>query len=166
MSFEFVSFHLASTGTVTGHWIPLFLVIATAFSVAASLLLGRLYDRHGLKIILVAVLLSSLFSPLVFLGGFFTALAGLILWGIGYATQDTLLKALVAGMLPEGKRNLAFGLFYAGYGCGWLIGSVTTGLLYEESLPLVIAFSVAVQLASLPLFLIAHRRERPAEVST
>jgi hypothetical protein len=30
----------------------------------------------------------------------------------------------------------------------------------------VIAFSVAVQLASLPLFLIAYRRERRAEVST
>jgi len=166
MSFEFVSYHLATTGAVTGYWIPLFLVIATAAGVVASLLLGRLYDRQGLSVILVAVLLSSLFPPLVFLGGFYTALAGLVLWGIGYATQDTLLKALVAGMLPEGRRNLAFGLFYAGYGCGWLIGSVTTGLLYDRSLPLVIAFSVAVQLASLPLFLIAYRRERRAEVST
>jgi MFS family permease len=166
MSFEFVSFHLASTGTVTGFWVPLFLVIATAAGVVASLLLGRMYDRYGLKIILIAVLLSAAFSPLVFLGGFFTALAGLILWGIGYATQDTLLKALVAGMLPEGRRNLAFGLFYTGYGCGWLIGSVATGLLYEQSIPLVVAFSVVVQLAALPLFFIAHRNERPTEVPT
>jgi MFS family permease len=100
---------------------------------------------------------------LVFLGGFFVALTGLILWGIGYATQETLLKALVAGMLPEGKRNLAFGLFYAGYGCGWLIGSVVTGLLYDVSLPLLIAFSVAVQLCSLPLFIIAQRSEQQVE---
>jgi MFS family permease len=166
MSFEFVSFHLARTGTVTGFWVPLFLVVATAAGVAASLLLGRLYDLYGLRIILVAVLLSALFPPLVFRGGFCAALAGLILWGIGYATQDTLLKALVAGMLPEGRRNLAFGLFYAGYGCGWLIGSVTTGLLYDRSLALVIAFSVAVQLASLPLFVIAHRKEPQAEASS
>jgi MFS family permease len=165
MSFEFVSFHLSSTGTVTGFWIPLFLVIATAAGVAASLLLGRLYDRYGLGVILGAVLLSALFPPLVFLGGFYAALAGLILWGIGYAVQDTLLKALVAGMLPEGWRNLAFGLFYAGYGCGWLVGSVTTGLLYDHSIPLVIAFAMAVQLASLPLFVIAHRGERRAEDS-
>jgi MFS family permease len=158
MSFEFVSFHLASTGAVTGYWIPLFLVIATAAGVVASLVFARLYDRYGLTIILLAVVLSALFPPLVFLGGFAAVLTGLILWGIGYATQDTLIKALVAGMLPEGKRNLAFGLFYAGYGCGWLIGSVTTGLLYDWSLPLAIAFSVAMQLASLPLFLIADRR--------
>jgi hypothetical protein len=59
-------------------------------------------------------------------------------------------------MLPEGKRNLAFGLFYTGYGGGWLIGSVTTGLLYRHSIPAVIAFAVGVQLASLPLFVLAH----------
>jgi RNA polymerase sigma-70 factor, ECF subfamily len=39
----------------------------------------------------------------------------------------------VAGVLPEGQRNLAFGLYYAGYGVGWLIGSVATGLLYEQA---------------------------------
>ena len=33
-----------------------------------------------------------------------------------------MLKAVVAGMLPEGRRSFAFGVFYAGYGGGWLIG--------------------------------------------
>ena len=42
--------------------------------------------------------------------------------------QDTLLKAMIAGLLPAGRRSLAFGLFYAGYGVGWLLGSVTTRL--------------------------------------
>ena len=53
----------------------------------------------------------------------------------------------IAGVLPEGRRNLAFGLFYVGYGLGWLVGSVTMGLLYERSLPLLIAFSIVAQLA-------------------
>jgi len=39
----------------------------------------------------------------------------MVFWGIGYATQDTC-SSVVAGVLPEGKRNLAFGLFYTGYG--------------------------------------------------
>jgi hypothetical protein len=125
--------------------------------VIASLILGRLFDQIGLPIVLVAVFLSSLFAPFVFLGGFSVALFGMILWGIGYATQDTLLKAVIAGVLPEGRRNLAFGLFYLGYGAGWLVGCVTSGLLYERSLPLLIVFSVAVQLTSLPVFLAAGR---------
>ena len=159
MSFELVPFHLSSTGTVTDYWIPLFLVMATAVGVVASLVFGRLYDRHGLRVILIAVVLSSFSSPLAFLGDFYAALAGLVLWGIGYATQGTLLKALVAGMLPEGRRNLAFGLFYAGYGCGWLVGSIATGLLYEQSLSLLITSAVAIQLASLPLFLVARWKQ-------
>jgi MFS family permease len=162
MSFEFISYHLSVRGTVSPQWIPLFLAISTGFGVIASLVLGRLYDRIGLAVILGAVLVTSLFSPLVFLGGFAVALIGLLLWGVGYAVQDTLLKALVAGMLPEGKRNLAFGLFYTGYGGGWLVGSVATGLLYKYSIPAVIAFAVTVQLSAIPLFLIAQRTSRRA----
>ena len=86
-------------------------------------------------------------------------LVGLMLWGVGYATQDTLLKALIAGVLPEGRRNLAFGLFYLGYGVGWLIGSIVIGLLYERSIMTLIAFSVSIQLISLPVFVLARRKE-------
>jgi len=160
MSFELISYHLSSKGVVTQYWIPLFLALSTGMGVIASLILGRLFDRIGMPIVLSAVFLSAIFSPFVFLGGFFVALFGMMLWGIGYATQDTLLKAIIAGVLPEGRRNLAFGLFYLGYGGGWLVGSVTAGLLYERSLPLLIAFSVAVQLASLPVFFVAQRAMR------
>jgi MFS family permease len=86
-------------------------------------------------------------------------LAGMVFWGMRYATQDTLFKAVVAGVLPEGTRNLAFGLFYSGYGAGWLIGSVATGLLYEPSRVALVAFAVLAQLISLPLFVIAKRQE-------
>jgi hypothetical protein len=76
---------------------------------------------------------SALFSPFVFLGSSGIALIGMLLWGIGYAVQDTLFKAVVADRLPEGRRNFAFGIFYTGYGVGWLIGSIATGLLYGVS---------------------------------
>lgn len=160
MSFELVSYHLSSTRIVTDHWVPIFLALATAMAIAASLILGRLYDRIGISVVVVAVVLASLFSPLVFFGGFWMALGGLLLWGIGYATQDTLLKVLIASVLPEGKRNLAFGLFYLGYGGGWLIGSVTTGLLYEHSRVALVVFAGVAQLASLPFFVLAARSSR------
>jgi predicted MFS family arabinose efflux permease len=65
-------------------------------------------------------------------------------------------------VLPEGRRNLAFGLFYLGYGGGWLVGSLVTGLLYERSRAGLIVFSVAVQLVSLPIFAVASRTGRRA----
>jgi hypothetical protein len=73
----------------------------------------------------------------------------------GHATQGRRPRH-VAGR----RRNLAFGLFYTGYGAGWLAGSTTTGVLYEHSVAAVIGFSIVVQLASLPLFIAAERMRR------
>jgi MFS family permease len=118
------------------------LAISTGFGVLANLALGKAYDRIGLPVVIVAVCVSAAFSPFVFLGGFWLVLLGMLLWGVAYATQDTLLKAIVVELLPEGKRNFAFGLYYAGYGVGWLAGSIVAGLLYENSRAALIAFSI------------------------
>jgi len=161
MSFELIGYHLSSARIVSPHSIPLLLALSTAGGVVASLVLGRLYDRAALPVLLSAVVMSACFSPLVFLGsGFAPVLAGMLLWGIGYTVQDTLLKAVVADQLPEGRRNTAFGLFYTGYGVGWLVGSVAAGLLYERSRVALVIFSVAVQLLSVPVFIISLRRPR------
>ena len=160
MSFELISYHLSAAKIVSDPLIPIFVAFATGCGVVASLAFGKLYDSFGPRIVLAAVLLSSLFSPFVFLGGAKAALVGMVFWGIGYATQDTLLKALIAEVLPEGKRNLAFGLFYVGYGGGWLIGSIATGLLYEHSRLALVIFAMLAQLASLPLFGIGARHAR------
>ena len=125
----------------------------------ANLVLGRLYDRAGIRTVVGAVVVSAFFSPFVFFGGFGVALVGMLLWGVGYATQDTLLKALVADRLPNGRRNFAFGIFYTGYGGGWLVGSIATGLLYRLSVAAVVAFSMLVQLGAIPLFLYARQQE-------
>jgi Major Facilitator Superfamily len=152
MSFELISYHLSNKQIVPNPWIPIFLALATAVSVIASLVLGRLYDKIGIGAVITAVLLTAVFPAFVFLGKFWVVLAGLAFWGIGYATQDTLLKAVIASVLSEGRRSLAFGLFYLGYGGGWLIGSTATGFLYSYSIPLLICFAIVIQLLSLPFF--------------
>lgn len=162
MSFEFISFHLASHRVVSATWIPVFLGISTGFGVLANLVLGRLYDRAGIRTVVGAVFVSALFSPFVFLGGFGVALFGMLLWGVGYATQDTLFKAVIADRLPNGRRNFAFGIFYTGYGGGWLVGSIATGLLYHRSVAAVVVFSMVVQFGAIPLFLFARRQELSA----
>ena len=155
MSYELISFHLATKHLIGMEWIPILLAFSTGCGVLANLLLGKSYDRSALPTILVSVIISSLFAPLVFAGGMIFLILAMVVWGVAYAVQDTLLKAIVAGVLPEGKRNLAFGLFYTFYGLGWLVGSVAMGLLYSYSLPLLIVFAVAMPLLSLPFFIAA-----------
>jgi hypothetical protein len=155
MSFEFVSYHLSTQGTVTEHWIPLFLAISTGMGVIARLVLGRLYDRIGLPVVLIGVILCSLFSPLVFLGRFTAALGGLLLWGIGYATETPSSRPSSPACCRKADVISRSACSTRGYGAGWLAGSTTTGLLYEHSVPAVIGFSIVVQLASLPLCIAA-----------
>ena len=161
MSYELISYHLTRTGLVSEVGAPTLLAFATGCGVIANLVIGRTYDRFGPPVTFVAVALSALFAPLMFLGNFTTVIAAMPLLGIGYAVQDTLLKAIVAGVLPEGRRNLAFGLFYAGYGCGWLLGSIAVGLLYERSRTALVLLAMLAQLASLPIFSAAYRK-RPS----
>jgi MFS family permease len=159
MTFEFIAVHLSRIG-ITDARIPILLAFATAGSIVASLVLGRLYDRIGIAAVIVGVLLTAMFSPLVFFGTVWLAVGGLLLWGVGYAVQDTLLKALIASVLPEDRRNAAFGVFYLGYGAGWLVGSVAAGLLYERSRIALVIFAVAAQVGAMPFFVAGSRAAR------
>lgn len=152
-SYELISYHFVKIHLFDQRWIPAFLTLATALGVFTSLLMGKAYDRYGMPVVIIAVTLSSLFAPLALLGEIELILISMALLGLGYATQDTLFNAIIAGLLPEGRRNFAFGLFYAGYGVGWLLGSIVMGLLYEYSSFAVAIYSIAIQLLSVPLFI-------------
>lgn len=154
MSFELVAYHLSSASVVSDALLPIFLALASLSSIVGGLILGPAYDRLGVGAVIVAVLVAACFSPLVFFGGFWVAMFGLLVWGIGYATQDTLLKVLIASVLPEGRRNSAFGIFYLGYGGGWLVGNIVTGMLYERSQFALVVFTMIAQLASIPFFVL------------
>lgn len=156
--FSLIAFHFQKVGSVSSDFIPILYAVAMATAAIAALALGRLFDRLGVSTVLGAFFLSAFFAPFVFLGGFWLALVGMILWGIGVGAQDTLLKALVAGVAPADKRSTAFGVFDTGFGIAWFLGSATMGVLYTVSIPALIAFSALFQLASLPVFAIARRR--------
>jgi MFS family permease len=123
----------------------------------SALVFGRLFDKLGLPILLLPFLFSALFAPFVFLSGLPLAIIGMILWGIGMGAQDSLLKAVLANVVPPQKRSTAFGLFDTGFGIAWFIGSAGMGWLYDRSVPALVAFSVLLQLAALPVLFLAER---------
>jgi MFS family permease len=155
--FSLVAFHFQKAGTVAQSLIPVFYSLAMVTSAIAALVFGKLLDKIGLPIVLLAFFLGSLFAPCVFLGGFGFALTGMIFWGVGMGAQDSLLKAVLSGVIASGKRGTAFGLFDTIYGVAWFAGSATMGLLYDKSVLAVVIFSVALQLAALPVFIFAKQ---------
>lgn len=158
--YPLIAYHFSRTHSVPGEWIAVFYAVAMAVSGTGSLVFGRMFDRFGFKVLIVLTLVSALFAPLVFLGGFGMALAGAVVWGLGIGVHESIIPAAVAPMVPGQRRASAFGLFTAGYGLFWFLGSTAIGLLYDWSLSAVIAFCVLTQLAALPFFIWVGRRVR------
>lgn len=156
--FPLIAYHFSKTGVAAPGWIPLLYAVAMGVDAVAALLLGRLYDRVGMKFLAAAPLLSAFFAPLVFLGGFHGALAGMALWGVGMGVQGSVIKAALAEMVPKERRATGYGVFHAGFGLFWFLGSALLGFLYDRSLTGLIAFSVLTQLAAIPLFFLVSRK--------
>ena len=151
--FPLIAFHFHRVSVVSDEWVPLFYAIAMGVDALAALVFGRLFDRKGIPVMAFAAIISALFAPLVFLGEFYFALLGMVLWGVGMGAQESIMRAAIAEMVPADRRGSAYGLFNTGFGVFWFLGSALMGILYGLSLPSMIAFSVAGQLLSVPLFL-------------
>jgi len=151
--FPLIAYHFQKTTGIPEIWIPVFYAVAMGTDAVAALILGRLFDRVGLSLMALVSLLTAAFAPLVFLGGFWFALGGMALWGVGMGAQESIVRAAVAEMVPASRRAAAYGIFNSGYGVAWFAGSAAMGLLYDVSMPALIAFSSLMQLASIPLLL-------------
>jgi MFS family permease len=155
--FPLIAYHFGKRAIVPAASIPVFYAVAMGVDALGALLFGRLFDRFGLSILVAATLLSVLFAPLAFLGGTWMALTGMVLWGLGMGAQESIMRAAVADLVPAGRRGSAYGIFNAGFGVSWFLGSAAMGVLYDTSVRVLVAFSVAVQLAAIPFLVIARR---------
>ena len=81
-----------------------------------SPLFGRLFDRYGIQIIAVGILLSLLTLPFGFLGGRTGVYVSVACWAIGIGAQDATLRSGIAQVVSMNKRGSAFGAFNAAYG--------------------------------------------------
>lgn len=164
--FALISYHFSKAGVVPNALIPVTYAVAMLVGAAAAPLLGRLYDRYGIVVVVVAFALSAAFAPLVFLEkSFWLAEAGVLLWGLGMGAQDGLLVSVIARLAGPDKRATALGIFDTGFGIAWFAGSAVMGVLYDRSLLALVLLSVVLQLLALPLFVVASRKNMPQSIS-
>lgn len=162
--FALIAFHLEREGLVGGASIAALYAGAMGWDGLAALLLGRLYDRIGLRLLSVTSLLAAPFAVLIFAGGKTAALAGLALWATGMGAQESVLRAAVGELAPAERRAGAYGIFHAVFGLSWFAGSALLGLLYGVSRAGLAAFCAAMLVGAALLFLLAGRRAQRAGI--
>ena len=132
--------------------IPLLYSGAMGITGLTALVLGKMFDRHGIPVLSVGILISLLALPLGFLGGYAGAIASVGCWAVGMGAQDATLRSGIAQVVSMNRRGGAFGAFNAVYGVMWFIGSAAMGMMYDHSVMALVVFGVTAQLVAAGMF--------------
>ncbi|MEO7149770.1 MAG: MFS transporter [Rhodanobacteraceae bacterium] len=149
--FALIAFHLSKDHVLAASVVPVLYALASLAGGLAALILGKLFDKRGLSVLLWTTIVPALYAPLVFLGGAWAAVIGMALWGAGFGAHDSLLRAAVAQRIPREKRATVMGVFNAIYGLAWFLGSALLGVLYDRKPLYAVIAALALQFAACPL---------------
>ena len=162
--FTLITLHAAKTHAFPAASLSLLYAGAMAVDAFAALFFGWLYDKIGLKTLIISTLCSLPFSAFVFLSERPVCIAiGITLWGIGMGAQESIMKAAVSGIIPRSMRSTGFGIFETGFGIAWFLGSWLLGALYDFKPALIAVVSVAAQLLAVVFYMICIKQKK-AEV--
>lgn len=150
---------LSETGSlVNSGTLPLLYAGAMLVDAVAALFFGLMYDKKGVRALVWSTLISAPFAVFIFAYQSIPAvLVGVALWGVGMGAQESILKAAVTSMVSKSSRATGYGIFECAFGVFWFLGSWLLGILYDISIPAMIAVSVVAQLAAIPLYIAAGK---------
>ena len=159
--FTLITLHAAKTQAFPAATLSLLYAGAMAVDAVSALFFGWLFDRAGMKALIASTVLSAFFSAFVFLtGNPYLMGTGIVLWGIGMGAQESVMKAALSTIIPRNMRSTGFGIFEAGFGVAWFLGSWLLGALYDISPARIVCISVAAQTLAVVFYAVSARISR------
>jgi len=156
-NFQVLSYHFKIKAVVPDAQIPLFYMIAMAVDGVVALIIGKTYDKIGLKALFALPILTIPIPFLGFSSSYLLALSSVVLWGAVMGIHETIMRAAIADLTHIKKRGTAYGIFNAIYGLAWFLGSVSVGVLYDKAASIIPIFVVATQALSIPFLFFMGR---------
>ena len=154
IDFPLVSYHIQNHAIGGDSLAPLLYALAMGMDAISAMVLGKYFDRMGPKVLLLVIIPTAFFPVFAFTDSVTMIAIGMVLFGLGMGAQESVMRAVVADLAPAGRRASAYGYYNTIFGSFWFVGSVALGLMYDISIPLMIAVSVGLQLVCVPLFLL------------
>ena len=158
--FTLITLHAAKMEAFPASTLSLLYAAAMAVDAFAALFFGWLFDRIGLKALMLSTLCSAFFSCFIFLTGDPVLMGvGIVLWGVGMGAQESIMKAAVSKIIPSSMRSTGFGIFETGFGIAWFLGSWLLGALYDTNLGWLVVVSVSVQILAIVFYGFCIRKQ-------
>lgn len=151
-SFPVVAYHLKAHTIVSEATIPLLYAVAMGVDAVCAIVIGKLYDTRGMKVLLIIPIISAIIPVLVFAFNWVAVVIGIALWGVVMAIHETIMRAAIADLTSLKKRGTGYGIFNTAYGVCMFIGASIMGWLYEISINYIIAFAIVTELVALFIF--------------
>lgn len=156
-NFQLISYHFKVQSVISDTQIPLFYAIAMGVDALVALIIGKTYDKIGMRSLMIIPLLTIPIPFFAFSHSYGLAITSAILWGAVLGIHETIMRAAIADITPVRRRGFAYGVFNTVYGLSWLFGSAVMGLLYEVSISYLALFVIIVEVISLPVFLLVRK---------
>ncbi|MBV9162607.1 MAG: MFS transporter [Pseudonocardiales bacterium] len=151
-TFGVLSYHLQVRHIVPEPLIPVLYAVAMGVAALAALASGAIYDRIGLRGLVVLPVLAAAVAFLSYSSSVALVCVGAVVWGAAMGVHESTMRAAVADMVPAARRGVGFGTFTAVYGLAWLAGGTILGALYGYSISALITFTILTQALALVLF--------------
>jgi MFS family permease len=157
-TFAVLAYHLHARHVVSDAEIPVIYALAMGMAAIAALGSGWVYDRVGLRGLVVVPVLTGAVPFLSFSTEVALVWLGAALWGAAVGVHESTMRAAVADLVTVARRGAGYGTFTAIYGLAWLAGSTAIGVLYSHSTSAATTFIVVLQVAALLAFVLVARR--------
>ncbi len=159
IDFALISYHYKNFNIFGPSNIVLLYAFAMLTDAAFAIILGKLFDKFGIKVLLFSIIVASLSSPLAFLfKEKFIILFSMLFWGIGIGSQESIMRAYISNIIKKEERASAFGIFNSIYGFSWFLGSSFLGYLYSISIALMVFISFLFQIIGFLILFYSGRR--------
>jgi MFS family permease len=151
-TFAVLAYHLQARHVLSAPWIPVAYAAAMGAAAIGALGAGVVYDRIGLRGMVVLPLLAAIVPFLSFSTTPLLVWIGAVVWGLAMGVHESTMRAAVADLVPASRRGAGYGTFTAVYGFAWLAGAAVIAALYSSSVGAAETFVVAVQVVALAAF--------------
>jgi MFS family permease len=134
-----LAYHLEKAHVMSAQWLPIAYAAAMGIDGLVSLAAGLLFDRNrkrggtGAAVLATFTIAGAGYGLLVFTNDLWIAIAGIALWSLVHAAENSIGKAMIAAIVPRAQRGRAYGVYYVVFGVAWWAGSVLLGYLYDHS---------------------------------
>jgi len=133
-------------------WIvPLLYVVVQVVDAPMALVAGHLFDKLGVKLLVLPFALAVLPVFFVSYGGLVGIIFACLMFGLVLGMQESIYRAAVCELVPLGRRGTAYGIFNAILGFGTLASGVIFGYFLDKgySVIILVGFALALQVGAI-----------------